>query len=80
MSQARGMFYRQVLTSLTEHVQKQPCVALSADKATVNKRTVGITAITTVVPEAPVGSMIQRFVVERQWPRSVTATVMLNRA
>ena len=63
MSQARDMFYQQVITSLTEHVQRQPCVALSADKATVNKRTVDITAITTVVPEAPVGSMIQSFVV-----------------
>ena len=63
MVQARDKFHQQVLTSLSEHVQKQPCVALSADKATVNKRTMDITAITNVVPEAPVGSMIQSFVV-----------------
>ena len=63
MSQARDMFYQQVITNLTEHVQRQPCVALSADKATVIERTVDITAITTVVPEAPGGSMIQSCVV-----------------
>ena len=63
MVKARDMFYQPVLTSLSEHVQKQPCVALSAGKATVNKRTVDVTAITTVVPEAPFGSMIQSFVV-----------------
>ena len=63
MEKARGSFHRQVLTSLADHVKTQPCVALSADKATVNKRTLDITAITTVVPEAPVGSMIQSFVV-----------------
>ena len=63
MAQARDVFHGQVLTSLAEHIKNQPCVALSADKATVNKRTLDITAITTVVPEAPVGSMIQSFVV-----------------
>ena len=48
---AREAVRRQVLTSLAQHVQPQPGVALSADKATVNKRTLGTTAVTAVQRE-----------------------------
>ncbi|KAF0303303.1 hypothetical protein FJT64_024705 [Amphibalanus amphitrite] len=63
MAQTRETFHHQALIRLAEPVKQQPCVALSADKATLNKRTMDITAITAVVLEAPVGRMIQGFVV-----------------
>ena len=41
----------------------KPCVSMCADKVTVAKRTMDLTAIVTIVPEAPKEDMIQAFVV-----------------
>ena len=50
-------------TMVTRFVRKQPCVSLLADKVTVARRTVDITAIVTVVPEAPPQEMVQAFII-----------------
>ena len=38
---------------IKRHITSQPCVSVSTDKVTLNRRTVDITAIFTVVPDAP---------------------------
>ena len=48
---------------LTNYFSRQPCVALCADKVTVAKRTMDITAIIALVPEAPKQEMVQAFVI-----------------
>ena len=63
MAKARQVFSEEVRDKLKEHIDGQPCVALMADKVTVNGKTMDITAVTTVVPGAPVGKMLQSFVV-----------------
>lgn len=63
MSKARDSFSKTILEQLKTHFQEQPCVAVTADKVTINRRTVDITAVTTLVPGAAPGSMIQTFVV-----------------
>ena len=48
---------------LARHISKTACVAVMADKVTVKHRTIDITAVMVVVPEAPSGHLIQSFVV-----------------
>ena len=48
---------------LERHVAGKPCVSLVADKVTLWKRTVDITAIVMTVPEAPVSHAIQSYVI-----------------
>ena len=52
-----------LMEQLRLHVTTQPCVALMADKVTVNHRTIDITALTSIVPAAPAGELVQTYVV-----------------
>ena len=52
-----------LVKELSQHVAAQPCVALMADKVTVNHRTIDITALMSVVPHAPAGQLIQTYVI-----------------
>ncbi|XP_043241444.1 uncharacterized protein LOC122391500 [Amphibalanus amphitrite] len=53
-----------VMTSMLQRfIEQQPCVSMCADKVTVAKRTIDITAVIAVVSGAPAGHMIQSFVV-----------------
>ena len=52
MIKARDTFYTAVLDKIASVVDGEPCVAVMADKVTLNKRTVDITVINVVVPEA----------------------------
>ena len=63
MRQLRESFSEAIIEKVKSHVLSQPCVALTADKVTVNRRTLDITAICTVVPSAPAGHMLQSLVV-----------------
>ena len=56
-------FSQEVKEKMKDHIAEQPCVALTADKVTVNDKTMNITAITTVVPDAPTGKLLQNFVI-----------------
>ena len=63
MGQLRDSFSKVIIDKVKAHVLSQPCVALMADKITVNRRTLDVTAICTVVPSAPEEHMIQSLVV-----------------
>ena len=63
MQRFRGAFAGVILDAVTKHVERAPCVALVADKVTIHRRTVDVTGIITLIPEAPHDSMIQPFVV-----------------
>ena len=63
MSRARTAFSQEVREKIKEHTDSQSCVALLAVKVTVNGKTMDITAVATVVPEAPVGKMLQNLVI-----------------
>ena len=63
MSRFRDAFWEETMYSVKQFITKQPCVALVADKATFNHRTVDITAVLCVVPEAPVEDLVQSFVI-----------------
>ena len=63
MAKARQAFAQEVKEKMKDHIAEQPCVALMADKVTVNGKTMDITAITTVVPDAPTGKLLQSFVI-----------------
>ncbi|KAF0306494.1 hypothetical protein FJT64_022013 [Amphibalanus amphitrite] len=63
MVKARDAFHEVMLDEMKAFVEKQPCVSVVADKVTLNKRTVDITAINLVVPTAPPGEMLVNFVV-----------------
>ena len=63
MARFRKAFGDSVLSALTRHVQHSPCVAWVADKVTLNSRTIDITAIISVFPEADAGELIQSLVV-----------------
>ena len=52
-----------LVEELRGYVATQPCVALMADKVTINHRTIDITALMSVVPYAPAGQMIQTYVI-----------------
>ena len=63
MDTFRNAFWQETMISVRRYIADQPCVALIADKATVNHRTVDITAVLCVVPEAQVDELVQSFVV-----------------
>ena len=63
MNRFRREFCLELLALLTRHIAKTGCVAVMADKVTVKHRTIDITAVTAVVPEAPSDHLIQSFVV-----------------
>ncbi|XP_043189268.1 uncharacterized protein LOC122375015 isoform X2 [Amphibalanus amphitrite] len=63
MNRFRREFFLEVLELLTRHISRTACVAVMADKVTVKHRTIDITAVMAVVPEAPSGHLIQSFVV-----------------
>ena len=48
---------------MARHVQETPCVSWIADKVTVNGRTLDITGLITLVPEAPASDLIQSVVI-----------------
>ena len=52
-----------LLVKLRDFVQAQPCVALCADKVTIARRTVDVTAIMGVVADAPKDKMIQSLII-----------------
>ena len=47
---------------LARHLSAQPCVAVCADKVTVERRTIDIVAVISLVPNAHAGDVIQSFV------------------
>ncbi|MEM9152386.1 MAG: hypothetical protein AAGB19_18280 [Cyanobacteria bacterium P01_F01_bin.3] len=51
-----------IKTKLIDFIASQPCVGLAANKVTIAQRTVDITAVVALVPEAPKDSMVQSFV------------------
>ena len=59
----RAATHEVLVEQLREHIASQPCVALMADKVTVNHRTIDITAVMSVVPAAPAGQLIQTYVI-----------------
>ena len=63
MVKARDAFHEVMLDEVKTFVEKQPCVSVVADKVTLNKRTVDITAINLVAPSAPPGDMLVNLVV-----------------
>ena len=63
MDSARSAFAESTLAKVKEHVNDQPCVAVLVDKVTVARRTVDVTAILTLVPEAEPNHLFQSFVV-----------------
>ena len=63
MATARSAFCEATLQKLKEHISEQPCVSVLADKVTVARRTVDVTAVLTMVPEAEPEKLFQSFVV-----------------
>ena len=63
MVRARDAFYTVMLERLADIIRNEPCVAVLADKVTLNKRTVDITAVNLVMPDAPAEEMLQNFVI-----------------
>ena len=63
LPQARQAFCDVIIKKVKDHVASQPCVSVLADKVTINRRTVDVVAILTVVPGAPSSSIIQSYVV-----------------
>ena len=62
MQKYRKAFSDEVLRCVADHITNSPCVALVADKVTVMHRTIDITAIITVVPEAPAHQLVQSYI------------------
>ena len=48
---------------MRDFFSRQPCVSLCADKVTVSRRTMDLTAIIAIVPEADEDNMVQAFVI-----------------
>ena len=63
MNRFRDAFASVILDSVARHVQETPCVSWIADKVTVNGRTLDITGLITLVPEAPASDLIQSVVI-----------------
>ena len=63
MDRARTAFSEAILAKVKEHVSSQPCVSVLADKVTVADRTVDVTAILTLLPDAEPDHIFQSFVV-----------------
>ena len=62
MPRFRDSFYEVIMSAVAHHVKEAPCVSMIADKVTVNHRTLDVTGIMTIIPEAPAVSF-QSFVV-----------------
>ena len=63
MATARTAFHQVIQAKIKEEVLKQPCVAVLADKVTVARRTVDVTAILMLLPAANAEDIFQSFVV-----------------
>ena len=63
MDTARSAFCDSTLAKVKEHIESQPCVAILADKVTIARRTVDVTAVMTLVPDAEPENIFQSFVV-----------------
>ncbi|KAF0287939.1 hypothetical protein FJT64_013663 [Amphibalanus amphitrite] len=63
MCKARDAFHDVILDKLAAIVENEPCVAVMADKVTLHSRTVDITAINLVLPDAPSDAMLKNFVI-----------------
>ena len=60
---ARSVFCEETLSKVREHVESQPCVSVLADKVTVARRTVDVTAVLTLMPEAEPDKLYQSFLI-----------------
>ena len=71
MCKARDVFHDVILDKLAAIIKNKPYVAVMADKVTLHNRTVDITAINLVMPDAPSDVMLQNFVISarRRIPR-----------
>ncbi|XP_037069371.1 uncharacterized protein LOC119090636 [Pollicipes pollicipes] len=63
MNKARDAFYEEMMGMIRRHVSSQPCVALVVDKVALNRHTVDITVIITVVSDAPEENLVQSLVI-----------------
>lgn len=63
MATARSAFSEAVVDKTREWVSRQPCVSVLADKVTVARRTVDITAVLMMVPDAKPDNIFQSFVI-----------------
>ena len=63
MATARSTFHDVILGKVREHVSKQPCVSVMADKVTVARRTVDVTAVVLLMPNAKPEEIFQTYVV-----------------
>ena len=61
--ECRDVFHDVMMEKLRRHIASQPCVALLADKVTVARRTLDITAVMTIVPGAPPEYQMQALVI-----------------
>ena len=64
MDTARTAFCEATLSKVKDHIENQPCVSVIADKVTVARRTVDVTAVLTLMPEAEPDHIFQSFVVD----------------
>ena len=60
---ARSVFNDVILEKLKQHITRQPCIAVLADKVTIARRTVDITAVLTLLPTANEDEVFQAFVI-----------------
>ncbi|KAF0310452.1 hypothetical protein FJT64_018549 [Amphibalanus amphitrite] len=63
MATARSAFSEAVIEKVKERIEEQPCVSVLADKVTVARRTVDITAVLMLMPDAEPDEIFQSFVV-----------------
>ncbi|KAF0294904.1 Arachidonate 12-lipoxygenase, 12R-type [Amphibalanus amphitrite] len=63
MATARSAFSEAVIEKVKERIEEQPCVSVLADKVTVARRTVDITAVLMLMPNAEPDEIFQSFVV-----------------
>ena len=63
MDRARAAFSEAILENIRDHVETRPCVSVMADKVTVARRTVDVTAVLSLVPDAEPDHVFQSFVV-----------------
>ena len=61
---ARTVFCEATLSKVKDRIETQPCVSVIADKVTVARRTVNVTAILTLMPETEPDHIFQSFAVD----------------
>ena len=64
MATARSAFSETILEKVKERVGRSQCVAVLADKVTVARRTVDMTAVLMLLPDAKPDELFPSFVVE----------------